>query len=789
MAEASPAPEPQPGPESQPQPTRGAGAPDTRDPPGDVGGAGESGGVQPGTGPTQANNFDTLHADTVNFNTIQNQLDPLYENRTSLLYFNCKHGTDVSERWEEECDHGFRGSDAEADVLLGHLEQRRVLLLGGPPGAGRVTAAIYLGRRLRAAAADPRPTLLVQSLGRQVRLDLRQIASRDPELKGRMVIFRDLLGRVERAEHSAWSKMAEQLRERGAYVVFIVDEGGGASDGLSPTYGYARALTPHPPELLEAELDASLEELERRGTHAGELLAALRSERAWLLKTFAFVPQMLDFVSLYADLKQPDLAPEEAWRRFHDSGARLLRDRDGDLDGWAAVLALALAQSAPDARGARWVDFDGLHRRLSGWLRADVERRAAGEGEEDEEPTAATPPRFQDAPLLDAAHAETYTDHATLACGVRFRDGVAPEPVWRALLKHHRRALLTVLPGLRQLAQAGGELSVPAAQVIGRLGEMDPDRITLPLATRWLRSADTRRQRVLGPMFEGVLGSASKPYREHCLGRLAAMRHGADGERMAALLAAYSWIGDHDLDEALRVMGSIAEERLAPMIADAQRVERLAGQVRSRLHDASTVQKRAALRRIDVRLRDIAAAVYRDQATTFVALQMSLNSLCATRGTLPVVAGLHRWVGTGGWKMGVLVALLFFNEDGIADTLRQSRGDVEGGCNPLVERLAEGSHEVRRMAEFLRDLFESLATPFLVKTELARDIVESLGEHLTDWIRDALPGPSQTAAMHRLLETMARMPALHDMVDDLLHSSSFGEDEPRLRAFAQTIQV
>jgi hypothetical protein len=372
---------------------------------------------------------------------------------------------------------------------------------------------------------------------------------------------------------------------------------------------------------------------------------------------------------------------------------------------------------------------------------------------------------------------------------VRFRDGVAPEPVWRALLKHHRRALLTVLPGLRQLAEGGGELSVPAAQVIGRLGEMDPDRITLPLATRWLGSADTRRQRVLGPMFEGVLGSASKPYREHCLGRLAAMRTGADGERMAALLAAYSWIGDHDLDEALRVMGSIAEERLAPRIADAQRVERLAGQVRSRLHDASTVQNRAALRKIDVRLRGVAAAVYRDQATTFVGLQMSLNSLCATRGTLPVVAGLHRWVGTGGWKMGVLVALLFFNENGIADTLRHSGKDAKGGCSPLVERLAEGGHEILRMAEFLRDLFESLATPFLVKTELARDIAESLGEHLTEWIRDALPGPSQTAAMRTLLETMARMTALHDVVDDLLHSPSFGEDEPRLRAFAQTVQV
>jgi hypothetical protein len=759
----------------------------------------EADGAQEHAGAGQSNVFESLHAETVNFTHIQNELDPLYENRTALRHFTCRDGKDVSEDWEETCETTFRGSDDEVDALLRHLDERRVLLLEGPPGAGRVSAAIYLGRRLRARTADARATLLVQSLARHVRLDVRQVASRDKDMRGRMVIFRDLLGRVERAERSAWMQMAEQLRERGAYVVFITDPGGGAStDALSPTHGLTRTLARHTRELREAELDASIEKLERRGALAPELLPALRAGREWMLETFPFVAQIADFLSLYADLNEPGLPPEEGWRRFHDAGARLLRDRDGDLDAWSAVMALALVQSVRDARGARWVDFDGLHRRVSDWLRADVERRATGEDDEGEEPAAGAPPRFEDAPLLEAARAETYDDATTLACSVRFRDGVAPEPVWQALLTRHRRALLTIFPGLRALAERGGDLSVPAAQVIGRLGEMDPERITLPLAGRWLRAADARQQRAVGPLFEGVLASAKEPYRALCLRRLRAMRSGAQvtgdapGVRLPAVIAAYSWIGDHDLDHAMGELGAIAAERLAPMIADAQQIERLSGQVQSQLQDAATTRDRAALRDFHGRLQRAAAAVYRGQVTTLVSLQMSLNSLCATRGVMPVISRMHRWVGPGGWKMGVLVAILFLNENGVADTLQKSRGDGAsdgGGCNPLVERLAEGEEEVRQLAVFLNDLFESLATPFLVGTELARDSADSLCEHLSDWIRDALAVPAHEAAVRRLIETMLLLPYLREPLLDLLQCPGFAENDPQLRAFAARIRV
>jgi hypothetical protein len=302
----------------------------------------------------------------------------------------------------------------------------------------------------------------------------------------------------------------------------------------------------------------------------------------------------------------------------------------------------------------------------------------------------------------------------------------------------------------------------------------------------------------VGPLFDGVLASAKEPYRALCLRRLRALRSGAqaaaegEGVRLSAVIAAYSWIGDYDLDHAMGELGAIAAERLAPMIGDVQRIERLAGQVRSEMQGAPTTRDRAALRSFHGRLQQAAANMYRGQVTTLVALRMTLNSLCATRGVMPVITRMHRWVGPGGWKMGVLVAILFLSENGVADTLQKPSGNGAsdgGGCNALVDRLAEDDEEVRQLAMFLNDLFESLATPFLVNTELARDSAKSLGEHLSDWMRNALAAPAHEAAIRNLVEMMLRLPFLREALLDLLQSPNFGESDPRLRAFAARIRI
>jgi hypothetical protein len=770
-----------PSPEAAPPPDPGVRYPDGGDAPtGAPGGEGA---------PRQANTTGDIEAETVSFATIENQIFHLYRSRAALRDFTCADAQPVSESWEEASAWSYGGTGEEVEGLVRHLEEQRVLLLDAARGAGRVMASICLGRRLRDAGSCGKPTLLVQSLDRQVRVDLRRVASRDRELEDRMVIFRDALPRVERTDRSGWQQLREQLRERNAYVVFITESATASPDGLAPTQAFVRPLPRHSRERMEAELEKRLWELGHRCEGGAEVAAALDAGRDWLLEAFAYAPQLAEFVSLYAELNRPGLALEEAWARFRDTGGRLLRDADGDLDAWSGVLALALSQCLRDTRGVRWVDLDRLHRHLRAWLREDLDLRAprTPEGEEAVPPP---PPEFSDEPFLAAAHAEDYVDPATLACMVRFRGGVPPEEVWQALLRRHRRALGTLLPGLRRLAEEDEGLGVLAAQVIGRIGELDPERIVLPVVSRWIAATKGQPQGCAGALFEGVLGSASKPYQALCLDHLRALGRGggaSGGARLPAVIAAYSWIGDFEPGYAMRELGAIAREELAPMVEDVQRIGRLLARVKQKRDEQRSAAARAVLRRCQSVLDELVSRVYAEKASTYVAMQLSLASLIATRGLRPVIGELRRWVAEGGWKMGVLVAMMFLNEKGIAERLKKP-GAEAGGCNALVAWIGEGDDEVRLAARFLGDLFESLATPFLVETELQRHCAASLREHLAEWIRDALPVSGNAAAMRSLLETMGRMPVLREPLLDLLEGPEL-EGDPRLRAFAASIQV
>ncbi|HEX8455035.1 MAG TPA: hypothetical protein VF647_23355 [Longimicrobium sp.] len=741
----------------------------------------------------QANETGDIEADNVSFSTIENQIVHMYRSRTALRDFTCADAQPVSESWEETSVWSYEDASEAIDGLVRHLEDQRVLLLDATRGAGRVTASIYVGRRLRERGSCDKPTLLVQSLDRQVRLDLRRVAVADREMRNRMVIFRDTLSRVDKTDHSGWQQLKEQLRERNAYVVFITESGEAARDDLAPTRPFVRALPRHSRERLEAELEARLREMGRQGGDVAEIAAALDARRDWLLGNFTYAPQIAEFVSLYAELNRPALEPEEVWARFCDTGGRLLRNPDGDLDGWSAVLALAVSQCLRDARGVRWVDFDRLHRHVRDWLRADLELRTPRTVEDEGGRVPAVPVEFSDEPLLAAAHAEDYVDPATLACMVRFRGGVPPEEVWQALLQRHRRALGTLLPGLRQLAEEGGDLAVLAAQVIGRIGELDPERIVFPLVSRWMASDHDGLQGAVGALYEGVLGSGSEPYQKLCLHHLHELRcsPAAAGVRLPAIIAAYSWIGDFEPAHAMRELGAMAREHLAPMIADVQRLGRLMARVAQKRGQQRSATARAVLQSYQSMLRDLVTRVYAEKASTYVAIQMTVASLIATRGLRVVLGELRRWVAEGGWQMGVLVAMMFLNEKGIADRLKKPRGDAgaAGGCNAMVTWMSEGEHEVRLAARFLEDLFDSLATPFLVETELQRHCAASLREHLTDWVHSALPNPDHAAAMKSLLEKMARMPALRESLLDLLEAQEFAEGDLKVRKFVSTIHL
>jgi hypothetical protein len=794
-------------PSSLSPPSAGAGSP--------AEGAGAGDGAPPSGGPTQNIRFEgRTEVDKVELRNIginvERQVVELYQARSAVRRFSCSEVEPVPPEWERESALGFRGADAEVDALLKHLEERRVLVLTAERGAGKVRAALYLGWHLRQRERCTEGTLLVESLDRKVRVDVRHLAARDRDLRNRLVIFPNAFSRAdpevgrlfETTDRSGWQALGEQLRARGAYVVFTTDPAdAGSPEGLA-AHGVHRQLSPHPPDLLADELERKLEMLAGAGGADPELLAALREGREWMLGTFRYAPQVFEFVDQYVEMGVAGLELGEAWHRMRNADGRILQDLDGDFEGWSFAFTLALAQCGGEAGGVAWVDVDRLHRHVRQWLRRDLNLRYADAPGADVDADAAADTRleFSDTRLLKRAHA--VVDEGSPSYTVRFGDGAQPDGMWAAMFRRHRRALLTVVPGLRALAERGDEelrtLRVLAARILGRIGEMDGDRITLPLMDRWALSGSQLGRASLGALMDGVLASRVERYRDECLRHLQALQRavspGEDPDaHLPAVIAAWSWVGDHDLPLAMRELGAIVRERLAPMVADMQEIQRLLGQVECVAGRKPSAQGAVLLLSCHAVLNDVVEHVYADHGGAFLAVQFSVESLCATGSPVPVFTELRKWIVEGGWTTGAVVALMFLKPRGIAEQLKESPAEVgtTAPCNPLVACLAKGETEVRQTSRFLGEMYESLRTPFATSPHLQRYCLESLQAHLADWVRDALPVPEHAAAMRSLFEALARTHdgVLREPLLSLLAGPEFSGGDRAMRAFAASVRV
>jgi hypothetical protein len=742
----------------------------------------------------------------------------LQQSKAVVRRFSCGDGLDVLEDGAQQDTGRFHAVDGEMETLVTHLTERRVLLLSAERGAGKVSAAICLGRQMRQTQMCSKLTLVSDSLDRQVRIDVRHLAERDKGLAGRLIIFRKPFGRAdpelarlfEKTDRPEWEQLIARLRQQNAFLVFTADpKDAKALRDRAAVQELLRELVPHPRTLLEGGLDDKLQALESGGA-AREPLDALRAGREPLLASFHFSSSLAEFVDFYVDHYRPDLGLDDAIARFHDSSEWLLQELERDFEFWSFGFTLALAQCVRDAQGIAWLDFDRLHRRVRQWLRRDLNQRSAAATDADETDDAEIHPALSEAPLLRRCRAEIVKDSSTLGDVIQFRDGAPPQRLWTVILERHRRALTTILPGLRDLAENGADdlrsLRILAAQILGRIGEVDPHRIILPLLDRWVRSEKGRHHGVVGPLFEGVIGSGSERYRTLCLRHLRQLRRGAaSGDKAAvagmhAAIAAYSWIGDYDLGLAMRELGEIAREHLSPMIGDMQQVGRLLAELEAEFRkQAGSGEDLDDLLFCHSLLRDLMGLLYKKKGPALLGVQGTLASLCLTTGPIPIFRELKKWIEVGGWKTGVLVALMFLHENGIANVLKASKVEVGTAgdgpptvCNPLVTWVAAGPNEVRQTAGFLGELYQSVTIPHGVDARLQRYCRESLQGHLLDWVRDALPVPEYAASMRSLFEVLAltHEGILRDPLNQLLGRREFTDPgEPRLRAFAASIRL
>jgi hypothetical protein len=788
-----------------------------------------------------------------------------YREQVANYYLDGKHGLlsavvshfTFNDIWRVNTDRQegmaglFVADSAEVEHLRRVLVEKRVLILSGERNLGKTTTAVHLASvvserdGVEGACAESLETYLIPTLDRHVKIDLHEICECDGEPSNRFVIFKDafarrnhdLVGFFRQLTQFSLVEFADKLRKDNSYFIFTVTSSEVAQFQTDLMDGGLHYELKHlSDELLLEGLRLRLAHHARGPQAASKRLEQLKdpAQQKIVVARLRTMPRIISFVEDY--LRFPGAEPEadlnEAIRRFENITYWFQRDLPADFESWCFAMSLGLAHCLCETHGVSWVDFENLRRAVWQCLKRDPEmfpqrwnlnEPAPGELSE-------KMPTLIDDTYLEKGRAEIIKDPNSLADLIRFCDDSYPHKLWDIFLKHHRRILNLLLPCLLEMAEDYSGKYEPrqralCARIVGRIGEIDPDRITFAVMSRWLSSDDVRHRATIGALYQGILASKDERYRAYFLTLLKALSapaqtsygnkvqknrthrevdgyrdagytaddlHDEEKNRLLMSIAVYAQIGAYDLPLAMKGLEGIAREKLVRVMRDVQRIGRLIERTQNAFAQQLSAEEAIGIIVYQEMLSDLAARLYAQQGSTFVGILYALSTLSLTTDPVSVFRELRRWMETSNQETGALVALMFLIKDGIATTLESWQVEVSDGepasaekktCNPIIIALTSGPESVLETARFLVTIFESFSAKFIFPKDFMRFLRESFLFHLQTWVEEALHVESCRRAMEHLFTELMRVhnKVLFEPIYQLLSRPNFTKEDPGLK--------
>ena len=786
---------------------------------------------QPTTRSGVNTSIGSLDADKVSISETHREINYYFAEKQGMLSAAVTHFT-FNDIWrvnrdkQEEISGLFVADSAEIEHLRRVLVEKRILILSGEPGLGKTTTAIHLAAvvsehaAVEGASAEPPETYLIPTLDRYVKIDPHEICECGDKQSNRFVVFKDafarrnhdLVGFFSQLTQFSLGEFADKLRKDNSYLVFTVTSSDTAQLQTALTDGGLRYELKHlGDELLLEGLKRKLAHLARGPQVASERLERLQDpeQQKIMVARLRTMPRIVSFVEYYLRDSGTNVGGDldEAIRNFEDIAHWFHRELPADFESWCFTMSLGLAHCLCETQGVSWVDFENLRRSVWQCLKRDPElfppRSNLNEhavGEPSEKTTT-----LLDDPYLKTGRAEIVKDPNSLADLIRFRDDSYPHRLWAIFLKHHRRILTMLLPRLSEMAEDHSgrydpEQRALSARIIGRIGEIDSDRVTLSVMSRWINSDDVRHRATIGALYQGILASRDERYRAYFLELLKSLsapdRAGGGREdeknRLLTSIAVYSQIGSYDLSLAMNGLEGIARQKLVPVMRDVQRIGRLIERTQNEVSQQSSAEEAIGILIYQEMLSDLAGRLYAQQRHIFVGILYAISSLSLTTDPISVFRELRRWMETSNQETGALVALMFLVKDGIATTLESWQVEISEGesasaekktCNPIIVAMTLGPEFVLETARFLVTIFESSSAKFIFPKEFMRFLRESFLSHLQTWVEEALHVESCRKAMENLFTELMRIhnQVLFEPIYQLLSSSDFTKKDPDLK--------
>jgi len=717
--------------------------------------------------------------------------------------FSRHHRVEISAKEEREVVRDYVKDDAAIGELWSALQEKRLLVVTGEPEQGKTTAAIYLSYRLRAEEQSRfSGSYLVHPLERSVKIIFDDIIENKDEFGGRMLFFRDAFAQgnrdvsdfFTRLDRHLVERMSKSLRNNDMFLLFTADSPAGDLKRKLSGLGIEQELPPLGEDLLMEGLEFKLAQFPAQtGVSAEELESILdAAKKRDLIQRLRTMPRIVQFVDNYLLKLKDGLDFKLAIDRIDNLKGWFLTELADDFDSWCFALCLGLCQCLPLAPGVPWFEFEAFRKAMSFCLAKELKpggRRGAGLRE-----------AISEEYLLARCRAEVYKDPNNGVDCVRFSNERYPEMLWRVFLGSNRRILNLLLPQLTRMAQlADPAVRQRAAQILGRVGEMDPLRITFGLMGDWIRSDDRRQQATVGSLYQGVLASKNSRYRNDCLRELSSLSEEEDKPELWTAIAAYRQIGEFDLPLAMGKFRQIAERKLVEPIDNTRRLDKILNRIENVVkdHKLDAIDS-MALAAYHTILREIADRVYNQEGPILFAIQYAIVSLCLALDPLDVLGALEEWITSAEPALGGLAALIFLQENGIAEELERRRVEIprpgddtdarDQSCNPLVISIASSHNSVRRMARFLESMFGIFSSFFPPRSR--QYLRKSFLFHLKAWAKDSSEVDVCRSAIEQLFAELLASSnrELSDQLFSYLRADSdFAPKDGELSQFAKAV--
>jgi len=693
----------------------------------------------------------------------------------------------------EICEEELIFESNEIEALRSSLEETRILILAGDPEGGKGSLGLLLGSRMT-RTLQWRGLRTCQGLGSGIQVDLEKVAD-DKEFSQHVVMFEDVLA-GENSDLKTFLRTVDSLRlmtlqerlRKNSVALLLTATSSSVADFKRrlENLEILRTIAPPSPELLVRALHHFAARLPRNDAGEEAVESFLAGHEVELARELKTVPRVARFVHEHlAEVMAGNLSIRQALVRMDDLSHWLTDDLGSDLDAQAAVLAIVFGSAVPPAAGVPWLAFDDLRRRITELLRKELRIP-------EDQPSS---PSGLGRDFLHRARAYVAAMPSPLTDLVRFRDERYPQLLWQALLGQARELATLMIPLLRELALGRSlVLREIAASALGRLGEIGPADLAVPLFRSWIRRG-AHQEELVGGLLQGSAGSSDDTYKDLCLTTLRDLALEGNVEVAAAAIRSLSLLGAPDPAVPIRELCEIAQERLPVQLGVLREVaQEIAAKEEEIRREADPRQVASALKALykqgDPVL--IAALVPEDQVRLLGAVQYALAGVLFSQGgdPGPVLREVLARIKAEPMKLAPLFAYFFLHRYGLIDLLDRHKWS-SSAFSTETSRFLLASRPGERDPEALRELLERLFSTLDVFPGFFRFLLEQrFLEVLKSWSREGCEVAGLRPAVARLLSSLLasqnvalrrRMERFLETDPDLVVSGS------RLRALARDV--